>query len=100
MERMGRSTRTHLSSAPASSVCVRGGSSGSAAGSYEMPSVLAGGAGLARRMGPAQAGAWDEGMAMNGMGPMGGLGGMGMGGRGAQAAMSVGGGNAFGAMML
>ena len=76
------------------------GASGSAPGSYEMPSVLGGGgAGLGRRMGPAAA--WDESMAMNGgMGPMGGLGGMGMGGRGAQAAMSVGGGNAYGAMML
>ena len=74
------------------------GSSGSTPGSYEMPSVLGGGAGLTRRMAPA--GTWDEGMAMNGgmagMGPMGGLGGMGMGGRGAQAAMSVGGGGGHG----
>lgn len=75
------------------------GSSGSAPGSYEMPSVLGGAPGLARRMGPAAPG-WDEGMGMGPMGPMGGLGGMGMGGRGAQAAMSVGGGNAYGAMML
>lgn len=79
------------------------GSNGSTPGSYEMPSVIPGGAGLTRRMGPA--GAWDEGMNMNGgmsgMGPMGGLGGMGMGGRGAQAAMAVGGGgNAFATMML
>lgn len=78
------------------------GSNRSTPGSYEMPGVLAGGAGLARRMGPT--GVWDEGMTMNGgvpgMGQMGGLGGMGMGGRGAQAAMAVGGGNAFGAMML
>ncbi|KIP01746.1 hypothetical protein PHLGIDRAFT_38191 [Phlebiopsis gigantea 11061_1 CR5-6] len=74
------------------------GSSGSQPGSYEVPTVLGGGMG--RRMGPA-AGSWEENMGMHGgMGPMGGLGGMGMGGRGAQAAMSVGGGNAYGAMML
>jgi hypothetical protein len=84
------------------------GSNASTPGSYEMPSVLGGGAGLTRRMGPnptANGGSWDESMGMNGqmpgMGPMGGLGGMGMGGRGAQAAMTVGGGgNAFAAMML
>lgn len=75
------------------------GSNPSTPGSYEMPSVLGGGAGLTRR---AATGSWDEGMGgMPGMGPIGGLGGMGMGGRGAQAAMTVGGGgNAFGAMML
>lgn len=82
----------------------RSGSMGSngSNGGYEMSGVMAGGAGMARRMGN---GAWDEGMpmngGMNGMGHMGGMSGMGMGGRGAQAGMSVGGGgNVYAAMML
>ncbi|KAI0685052.1 hypothetical protein BC835DRAFT_1421649 [Cytidiella melzeri] len=79
----------------------RSGSMGSVGSNGpEMPGVLAGAGPMGRRS------QWEEdiygmvqGGAMQGMGG-GSMSGMGMGGRGASAAMSVGGGNAFGAMML
>ena len=72
----------------------RSGSMGSVGSNgQEMPSVLNGAGSMGRRQQQ-----WADEYAM-GMGG-GSLSGMGMGGRGASAALAVGGGNAFGSMML
>ncbi|KAI0083390.1 hypothetical protein BDY19DRAFT_701613 [Irpex rosettiformis] len=83
----------------------RSGSMGSVGSNgQEMPGVLGGASAMGRRQQQQQQqwpGEEGYGMGMGGMGMGGGsLSGMGMGGRGATAALAVGGGNAFGAMML